>query len=121
MSDDRAIEDIERWAPRPTCCMRACMTQDDISPGLGVDFGRPFVRLIDDGSGWLVGSSRASFCPFCGQKLPEVELDPFAQGPFRNCDENGHCSSCGTRYCCGGCKPRSAMFRLKLFSEARDT
>ena len=103
--------DPDEWNPRPTCCSRATtsawLTNDSMSRTY------PFVQLAHDGSEWLVAGKSASFCPFCGTKLPEVELDPDAEGLFQEIDDAGRCMSCGRRHCGSRCKQRCSRFRIK--------
>lgn len=113
VTDYRTIEDTDRWAPRPECCIEAALIRDESTQGVGGDIDRPFVRLSEDGSHWRVGWFKASWCPFCGKALPQVELDPHAKGPFRDFDQYGRCRTCGGRFCDRECLPGSARFRIK--------
>lgn len=53
-----------------------------------------------------------SFCPFCGNKVPEIEINPLSKRrKIYNTDSGDYCESCGERSSCCDCLP--APFRWR--------
>ena len=74
----------------------------------GEELGEPywFVRSV---------SKAISYCPFCGTKLPEVELDPKPDGKIYTLAYDGdYCGTCKERSMVCECRPPAASYRISL-------
>ena len=59
-----------------------------------------------------------SYCPFCGAKLPEVELDHNPSGKiYTLLDDGDYCGTCKERSMECNCRPPAAHYRIKASLE----
>lgn len=115
---DKVSDDVWKQAiPRPSCCDDAFKC---------VYFRAP--SKFNDGAGWYVSvnsdrlafderrdqitsSLRAEFCPFCGERLPEVRKMDDPPEPMMEPNEGKtHCMTCGERIC--DCYPKAAGYEI---------
>ncbi len=113
-----------KWNPRPTCC-------DEIDKGPKYDYDEkgPHIRLrtyrlSSPPNNWedilsphwtmRAASIEVYFCPFCGTKLPEVELLDHPPHPIWTSEMDGdYCGTCSERSMCCKCNPPSTAYRIK--------
>lgn len=64
---------------------------------------------------WTIGGYDIDYCPFCGKKLPEVELMPDPPSPIWNGDDDDddYCGVCKQRNRGCTCLPPEAAYRVK--------
>jgi hypothetical protein len=123
LSEDHTIREVGdpeiRWNPRPICCERINeIDRFRDKPPVILQVTRrneetgDYFSLIDPH--WVLRKSgdEASFCPFCGTKLPGVEKMENPPQPLWDGDDD-YCGTCDERNRCCECNPPWVAYRIK--------
>ena len=107
------------WGPVPGCFEEASEL-DEYGTGPAIHlyqeivFGFPVDKFKEPY--WAVRdvAKAISYCPFCGAKLPEVELAPKPKGKIYTLAYDGdYCGTCDERSMACNCRPPAARYRIK--------
>ena len=105
-----------RFGPRPTCCSSAAsgfpektgLPNEGRLIGLIVDSNEKPVWHIEPGV-------RIDYCPWCGSKLPNLEVNPDPPSPLQTAHkpDDGYCATCDERHMCCRCHPYMWAWRIR--------
>jgi hypothetical protein len=105
-----------RFGPRPTCCSFAAFGfPEKFLPNEG-----RLIKLVASPGEvpvWHIEPGvKVDYCPWCGSKLPELEVNPNPPSPLQTAHkpiDNGYCATCDERHICCGCHPHTWAWRIK--------
>jgi hypothetical protein len=98
---ERNRYNVKRSSLTPKWCVKGIQTLKELYPDTKSDeMFEVFVEI--------------NFCPFCGKKTPEIELNTKIKKVF-DTDSGDYCDTCKERSMCCKCKP--AEFRWKVKEE----
>lgn len=110
-----------RYGPRPDCCDK--IQQDNEmhhGPLVHLDVDYSFLpsdnpkQKTPRAPRWLMGGAGIKHCPFCGTKLPKVEVDTDPPQPLCVVTDGGYyCDTCKERLNACECNHPAAAYRIK--------